>query len=170
MEVRKRKQRAILSCNDCRRRKLKCDRELPCNRCTGGGYPEKCAYNFVEGHCEAEKTPKRFRTFSSHTLQYESRELEAASNDRIGDLERQVQELKETVRSLRYKYEGAGGDREEDVDVSDSGDCEASVGLFKGKAYRTFYYGPTSPVTIVAHVRFSSILTLCLRQPIIKES
>lgn len=32
-KVRKRKQRAILSCNDCRRRKLKCDREFPCNRC-----------------------------------------------------------------------------------------------------------------------------------------
>lgn len=41
---RKRKQRAILSCNDCRRRKLSCNRELPCSRCTHGGIADACAY------------------------------------------------------------------------------------------------------------------------------
>lgn len=44
-EVRKRR-RIALSCYDCRRRKLRCDREYPaCGRCRKGGHPETCSYD-----------------------------------------------------------------------------------------------------------------------------
>jgi hypothetical protein len=43
---RKRKSRAVLSCNDCRRRKLRCDRELPCNRCINSGVAQNCVYGW----------------------------------------------------------------------------------------------------------------------------
>ncbi|RAH79701.1 hypothetical protein BO86DRAFT_317722 [Aspergillus japonicus CBS 114.51] len=40
------RRRKALSCYDCRRRKLKCDRELPaCGRCRKGGIAESCSYN-----------------------------------------------------------------------------------------------------------------------------
>ncbi|KAI1813080.1 hypothetical protein GGS20DRAFT_499518 [Poronia punctata] len=41
--VRKR-QRIRLSCLECRRRKLSCSRELPCDRCIKSGTPERCSY------------------------------------------------------------------------------------------------------------------------------
>jgi hypothetical protein len=58
---RKRKQRAVLSCNDCRRRKLKCDRELPCNRCKHGGVADKCAYGNIgsSGDGEGERRVRK---------------------------------------------------------------------------------------------------------------
>lgn len=40
-----RKKRKTLACYDCRRRKLKCDREFPaCTRCVKSGHPETCLY------------------------------------------------------------------------------------------------------------------------------
>ncbi|KAK8159887.1 hypothetical protein BC567DRAFT_266143 [Phyllosticta citribraziliensis] len=43
--VRKRR-RIALSCYDCRRRKLRCDREYPaCGRCRKGGHAETCSYD-----------------------------------------------------------------------------------------------------------------------------
>ncbi|KAF2137993.1 uncharacterized protein K452DRAFT_361478 [Aplosporella prunicola CBS 121167] len=44
-EVRKRR-RIALSCYDCRRRKLRCDREYPaCGRCRKGGHADTCTYD-----------------------------------------------------------------------------------------------------------------------------
>ncbi|KAI8623554.1 hypothetical protein F5Y19DRAFT_371651 [Xylariaceae sp. FL1651] len=46
--VRKR-QRVRLSCLECRRRKLSCSRELPCDRCIKSGTPERCGYESKSG-------------------------------------------------------------------------------------------------------------------------
>ena len=47
--VRKRKRKA-LSCVDCKRRKLKCDRMYPaCGRCIKGGYAHSCQYTSLDG-------------------------------------------------------------------------------------------------------------------------
>ncbi|KAF2446224.1 hypothetical protein P171DRAFT_453691 [Karstenula rhodostoma CBS 690.94] len=152
MDVRKRKQRAILSCNDCRRRKLKCDRELPCNRCLGGGCPEKCAYSAVEGDDGHERTPKRARTASFLPPQVAATGVsDETGDDRIEELERQLRELKEVVRSLQSKSDGAGGREEVELDGGEEAVVEKEVGLFKGRGVRTFYYGPTSAITVVAH-------------------
>ncbi|KAF1971756.1 hypothetical protein BU23DRAFT_469893 [Bimuria novae-zelandiae CBS 107.79] len=182
MEVRKRKPRAVLSCNDCRRRKLKCDRGLPCNRCVGGGYAERCGYNFVEGEEGGESVAKRARTVedmeqrdtetvgarnnfgSSQVLGALLRHGEAVGareGERVARLERHLAELQEVVRRLADRPEdtNVGRTRDEDhggADTTAGGgngqeNLVASVGLFKGKGVRTFYYGPTSPITIVAH-------------------
>lgn len=39
-----RRRRPPLSCTVCRRRKLKCDRELPCGQCTKSKTPDQCIY------------------------------------------------------------------------------------------------------------------------------
>jgi hypothetical protein len=45
----RKRQRVRLSCLECRRRKLSCDRELPCSRCFQSGTPEKCEYEARPG-------------------------------------------------------------------------------------------------------------------------
>lgn len=45
----RKRQRVRLSCLECRRRKLSCDRELPCSRCLQSGTPEKCDYETRPG-------------------------------------------------------------------------------------------------------------------------
>ncbi|KAI5862280.1 fungal-specific transcription factor domain-containing protein [Durotheca rogersii] len=45
----RKRQRVRLSCLECRRRKLSCSRELPCDRCIKSGTPERCSYEARPG-------------------------------------------------------------------------------------------------------------------------
>ncbi|KAI0004788.1 hypothetical protein F4779DRAFT_59414 [Xylariaceae sp. FL0662B] len=45
----RKRQRVRLSCLECRRRKLSCSRELPCDRCIKSGTPERCNYESRPG-------------------------------------------------------------------------------------------------------------------------
>ena len=45
----RKRQRVRLSCLECRRRKLSCDREFPCSRCLQSGTPERCEYETRPG-------------------------------------------------------------------------------------------------------------------------
>ncbi|GAP85588.2 putative C6 zinc finger domain-containing protein [Rosellinia necatrix] len=45
----RKRQRVRLSCLECRRRKLSCSRELPCDRCVKSGTPERCTYEARPG-------------------------------------------------------------------------------------------------------------------------
>ncbi|RYP54260.1 hypothetical protein DL768_000834 [Monosporascus sp. mg162] len=45
----RKRQRVRLSCLECRRRKLSCSRELPCDRCIKSGTPERCNYESRSG-------------------------------------------------------------------------------------------------------------------------
>ncbi|KUJ08967.1 uncharacterized protein LY89DRAFT_316567 [Mollisia scopiformis] len=58
--VKRSRQRPTKSCERCRAKKLKCDRELPCSNCKKGGRDGKdCEYRF--GSNEEEGTPKAKR-------------------------------------------------------------------------------------------------------------
>ncbi|KAI0865352.1 hypothetical protein F4860DRAFT_461060 [Xylaria cubensis] len=45
----RKRQRVRLSCLECRRRKLSCSRELPCDRCIKSGTPDRCTYETRPG-------------------------------------------------------------------------------------------------------------------------
>ncbi|KAI1117578.1 hypothetical protein F5Y14DRAFT_403156 [Nemania sp. NC0429] len=45
----RKRHRVRLSCLECRRRKLSCSRELPCDRCIKSGTPERCNYESRPG-------------------------------------------------------------------------------------------------------------------------
>ncbi|KAI0205669.1 hypothetical protein F4808DRAFT_409837 [Astrocystis sublimbata] len=49
----RKRQRVRLSCLECRRRKLSCSRELPCDRCIKSGTAEKCTYESRPGRASA---------------------------------------------------------------------------------------------------------------------
>lgn len=44
----KKRKRQALSCTECKRRKIKCDRVQPCTPCTRRGEPAKCRWHIVE--------------------------------------------------------------------------------------------------------------------------
>ncbi|KAF2399655.1 hypothetical protein EJ06DRAFT_531178 [Trichodelitschia bisporula] len=43
-QTRRKRRRKVLSCEQCHRQKVKCDRELPCSRCTAANRPQECTY------------------------------------------------------------------------------------------------------------------------------
>ncbi|KAK5997979.1 Transcription factor asR3-like protein [Cladobotryum mycophilum] len=45
----RKRQRVRLSCLECRRRKLSCDRGFPCERCIKSGTPDRCSYESRNG-------------------------------------------------------------------------------------------------------------------------
>ncbi|KAJ2894002.1 C6 zinc finger domain-containing protein [Zalerion maritima] len=45
----RKRQRVRLSCLECRRRKLSCDRAFPCERCVKSGTPDQCSYESKPG-------------------------------------------------------------------------------------------------------------------------
>lgn len=87
------RRRIALSCVDCRRRKVKCDRTFPsCVRCQKGGYGDKCLYVTHTGPNEGSSaglpTPEderrgRWREESTASFQDEAQQYEstARSND-----------------------------------------------------------------------------------------
>lgn len=62
--------RPIVSCLNCRRKKLKCDRRLPCEKCIRSGKPNVCAYApgqlpIIEDSETVNGSSKRQRTYTS---------------------------------------------------------------------------------------------------------
>lgn len=100
----RKRQRVRLSCLECRRRKLSCDRELPCSRCIQSGTPEKCEYEARPGF-----TPGRpgisqsllasidgrlsLPSANGDSLLYHRKDA-LRENDRIRKLELEVAQLK----------------------------------------------------------------------------
>lgn len=54
----RKRQRVRLSCLECRRRKLSCSRELPCDRCIKSGTPDRCTYESRPGSTSAPASEK----------------------------------------------------------------------------------------------------------------
>ncbi|KAF1942115.1 hypothetical protein EJ02DRAFT_346248 [Clathrospora elynae] len=168
------RQRAVLSCNDCRRRKLKCDRELPCNRCNKGGTSGSCAYE-SEGYALVSENPeerltKRQRQISTQQTNPvtegcrlshldipklskppEFMISDITAEDRVKQLERQVNSLEQQLvaqkRSVEKKTSGIAGFYSE----NEVNPPTCLRGSLKGRQYGTFFYGPTSPISIMAH-------------------
>ncbi|RYC55804.1 hypothetical protein CHU98_g10404 [Xylaria longipes] len=112
----RKRQRVRLSCLECRRRKLSCSRELPCDRCIKSGTPDRCTYESRPGGSSAPavtaatrnpfisaETP--FVTFGSGGIQHPVRQsadgsvLKDAARDheRIKKLELEVAQLRNAL-------------------------------------------------------------------------
>ncbi|ORY56142.1 uncharacterized protein BCR38DRAFT_356187 [Pseudomassariella vexata] len=106
----RKRQRVRLSCLECRRRKLSCSRELPCDRCIKSGTPERCNYESRPGSTSesiGERTSHIFPA-SVHPSQTDirrtavalSRELPRRDIDTARDHER-IRKLELEVAHLR---------------------------------------------------------------------
>ncbi|KAF2715072.1 hypothetical protein K504DRAFT_445979 [Pleomassaria siparia CBS 279.74] len=182
---RKRKPRTVLSCNDCRRRKLKCDRELPCNRCINGGVAHTCVYGWsgsslpllgvslVTASDEpqpqqapltsqlsrplatvATETCHTRASSTNHVIQPKTSPVTTMlKDDKVEQLERRVASLEAHLLSFTATSENQPQVSKTLLQPSTSAhqSGRALTGLFKGRNQRTFFYGPTSPLTLVVH-------------------
>jgi hypothetical protein len=194
----RKRRRKALSCYDCRRRKLRCDREYPsCTRCRKSGQAESCIYE--SGSLE----PKEYRdgdkpdvgTILPGVLDFETgtrgqmiptvpigkqsieptttlgKPLSDASSSKLVLQARRIAQLESRLASLEASQPTATWQSFGEVtSVAKASDKQNVTGpgpfltssrgpnqpetiLFRGKNYKTQYYGGTNPTSLVAHVR-----------------
>jgi hypothetical protein len=173
-----RRQRAILSCNDCRRRKLKCDRLAPCNRCIKGGMADSCAYgleahNSVSEGLDDSSPKKRVKLRHSETQfasesdsdvvgLYSKRRPDTAATEPLEQLERHIAMLPQHVP---YRVQESKDQVEflaNSPDLKRVSQSSAVMGMLKGRGYGTHFYGASSAMSVVAHVS-----TTAMNEPVV---
>jgi hypothetical protein len=178
-----RRQRAILSCNDCRRRKLNCDRLSPCDRCIKRGIQESCAYG-TKAHSvaseEMQECPKKKRrqargadrsatTEERHTSEIEENGTgrddqlrpDTAAKQRLEQLERDIALLQQHIPSHIQEPKDQIGFLAQSPELKGIIHSSAVMGMLKGRSFATQFYGPSSLVFIIAHVSFRNITPMC---------
>lgn len=111
----RKRRRPALSCEQCRRRKVRCDREMPCGPCTKSHDPLDCEYvneGKVAIDARLERPNEQESAQNSSVSQAGSTSTDGA---RIAQLERTVQALQGRVRDLEQsgQREAPRGGREQ---------------------------------------------------------
>jgi hypothetical protein len=176
-EVRKRK-RDVLSCLDCRKRKLKCDRGFPaCSRCVKGGVAASCTYKSFHGASnglqdeldaspdEDARAQKRARGPFDSRLNELAQEVvppgnfvhsTSAFSAQLGVIKSLESRLATVERMLsqdspseNFRPQGSGVLASK---VERHGLGQPETHIFKGRGIRTQFYGPSNPTSLLAHV------------------
>ncbi|KKY28175.1 putative c6 zinc finger domain containing protein [Phaeomoniella chlamydospora] len=108
--VRKRRRKA-LSCVDCKRRKLKCDRIYPaCGRCVRGGNPQSCRYTTQrrerEVHSGDDQDGGVDVADSPCTMQRETIVAQPIKDGALSSLQVLMQSQQETISRLEARIAG----------------------------------------------------------------
>ncbi|KAK7179746.1 transcriptional regulatory protein, partial [Paraphaeosphaeria sporulosa] len=158
-EKRASKKRKVLSCYACRNRKMKCDRVYPvCGRCQKTGRADQCTYDPrlledipVNGDGYAE--PPSF-------AQHDSAPSGAGSSDLVS-WKLRVQERRLEQLENKLAAQSGTGSQAYDSTPSHFHDFKANEPLlheemmFRGKAFKTQFYGSTCPLS--ALTQFSEL-------------
>lgn len=85
-----RPRRPAVVCDQCRTRKLKCDRKLPCNRCVRAAEQRDCTYTKAprpkhQSHTNAESPAQSFGHRTTHLAPSETSRGASADQDRSPD-------------------------------------------------------------------------------------
>lgn len=182
----RKRQRVRLSCLECRRRKLSCDRELPCSRCILSGTPDKCEYEVRPG---LQKTANRAGLSQSPSIGNfdprlslgagDSLLLRFREHDRIRKLEDEVAQLKQLVAKQACSdgstvVEHSPPNQRLDPEPPSTEQVQAmlpsslqrqdvpadkeELRFFRGKEFKTRFFGPQS-----AYLAFSEVCSYSLR-------
>jgi len=153
----RKRRRKVLSCMDCRRRKVQCDRALPiCGRCEKAGKP--CSYE--------DDSPSQ-QTSSGQSTSWHSRQQSVTvSRDVWDDMfnkllhqERVIERLQAahaspaTPATISIATPQTHGASETPSGANDSAAKERI--LFRGKGFKTTFFGPSDPrsaMTLVSTV------------------
>lgn len=177
----RKRQRVRLSCLECRRRKLSCDRGYPCERCLKSGTPDRCTYETRPGLAPPPKPA------GIPLSQYDGRLSLSNDNlvrkdgvrdfDRIRRLELEVTQLKDLLSKhvgsdgnlTLFKESAAPPKPEAELPehrlpafMQYGHDADNEMRFFRGKEFRTRYYGPHN-----ASMAFSQLTGL---SPFMKET
>ena len=170
------RKRKIISCYECRRNKLKCDHGHPCGRCERNGIGHTCKYytddtsdrltkrlpavNGVENGVAVRSSDVSSRVAESAyiitptddmTMQMRMQSLQIRQLEkRLADLESGA--LKPPFKSpLSVEQEG---NRDEPQ--------QAETRIFRGKSFKTQFYGATHSGSLVTHVHiYSRLVKFC---------
>jgi hypothetical protein len=181
-EARKpRRQRAILSCNDCRRRKLRCDRLDPCNRCIKGGIMASCAYSpgahgtpSESSREVARKRKSRRQTSNVAESLYESDGELSVFESTEPNPSREPRKQPEKLRSTQLRSTQLRRDEQIDEpeirdqveflgnspDLKGLNHTSAAMGMLTGRNYGTQLFGTSSVMSVIAHVK-ASLSVIC---------
>lgn len=173
----RKRRRKVLSCYDCRRRKLQCDRALPsCGRCTKAGQAANCLY-LDEG---IEPPPDRATRAVCQAPDSQVRQIPASTGDALARLEYQERRIKQLEAALAQsgQFQAAGVDALSHTKTpklpltpESAAAAAAATGdpgliatdretiLLRGKAFKTQFYGSTAPGAIIAHIPDLNLFT-----------
>ncbi|KAK3683976.1 fungal-specific transcription factor domain-containing protein [Podospora appendiculata] len=180
----RKRQRIRLSCLECRRRKLSCDREFPCSRCFQSGTPELCEYETRPGLAPLNKLGLSHNSLSNFDSRlslpfgggdstYHRKDIR--ETDRIRRLELEVAQLKGLLEK-QIPSDGStvvghspnvqdvqkpGANAVADVAMPPFLQCQDTgadkeLRFFRGKEFKTRYFGPHN-----AFLAFSELTGLC---------
>lgn len=183
----RKRQRVRLSCLECRRRKLSCDRGYPCQRCIKSGTPDRCTYETKSGMVmnASSGVPPAFAQLDSRRhgseLAMSARDSDSSVTrdkdyDRVRRLELEVMHLKNQLNqhsNTASSFDGSTvaasnsppAHKDEipqsptDPDADDlSPPClgydKSELRFFRGKEFRTRYYGPHNATMAFLEVTF----------------
>ena len=168
----RKRRRKVLSCYDCRRRKLQCDRALPaCSRCTKAGQAANCLYIDDASDIpsrDVESSPvanavsvKALRDESVNRVSYAS----GQPGDVLSRLEYQDTRIKQLEEALALAHQKQGAAQklrasqfpptpESIIGVVDykTAAHDKDTALLRGKSFKTQFSGNTNPIALVAHI------------------
>ena len=170
-ESKPKRRRKALSCYDCRRRKLKCDRELPtCNRCRKAGQASSCSYderalppmqnglNVPPSVKQSTPTPQAPPSWPPSYPGYEPRQLDRIENRLSSLMASQTpgtwQFIGEVAPATKHSQErpAIASDAERYL-ASTRKRLPTETSIFRGDNFQTQYYGSSNPTSAIAHVR-----------------
>ncbi|KAF1974020.1 hypothetical protein BU23DRAFT_505779 [Bimuria novae-zelandiae CBS 107.79] len=170
-EKRASKKRKVLSCYACRSRKMKCDRVYPvCGRCQKSGRADQCTYDprllddlpvNGDGHVEQQSV-----------LQHDTAPVGVGSSDSLNWKIRAQERRLEALENKLATQSGAGTHSHELLPshYNDSEETEPRIHeemMFRGKAFKTQFYGSTCSLSALA--QFSELQAFT-RESVISSS
>lgn len=179
----RKRQRVRLSCLECRRRKLSCDRGYPCERCLKSGTPDRCTYETRPGIAPPQKPAGLPLSQYDGRLSLSNDSLVRKDGvrdfDRIRRLEIEVTQLKNLLAksvgsdgTITLNESPAAAPRPEAAELIPETklpefmqyghDADNEMRFFRGKEFRTRYFGPHN-----ASMAFSQLTGL---SPFMKET
>lgn len=163
----RKRRRKVLSCYDCRRRKLQCDRQLPsCGRCTKAGQAANCLY--LEDAADAPiREPEGLPTPASSTGKlpalYGSSTRPIGVTAPTGDLLSRLEFQDGRIKQLEAALVQAGGNAPKGPRLPPTpesmaaGEVIAPVQdrestLLRGRSFKTQFHGNTHPGALIARI------------------
>ncbi|KAK5166063.1 uncharacterized protein LTR77_008324 [Saxophila tyrrhenica] len=181
----RKRRRKVLSCYDCRRRKLQCDRAMPaCSRCTKAGQAADCLYiddatdlpvrhadsaalanaEFSRGPFEGHQTrpiqapaPTTVDTLSR--LEYQDRRIKQLETALIQSTQLPSQPFLHQPKASKFPLtpESPGAIVEQSSGPLNITDRETM--LLRGKSFKTQFHGITHPGSLIAYIPELSAFT-----------
>ena len=168
-----RRRRPPLSCTTCRRRKLKCDRSLPCGQCVRSKTTDECVFTGAQPETNRQMSPPLSRPRPSAASERKSgmfvfdskmgpnsSRVSKRRSDELTEMRQRLKALESLLKTNVQTPDTSVGDVYSEVD---SASTSENVGVddrvrflpdssFRGKKAKTRYFGRSHYTTTVSFV------------------